>query len=212
MKLRAQSLVLRDPELVRRFFGLLPQSRHLDSLSIVRRERARCPKRGHLSEPRRSLIDMMNTHVEDYAAVASRMRNRALGGEFRGTMFGSDAEYMRRCRVRISDATLIFTRDNHAASGDALMAALSSRCWHLSISGVNSAARDAWLAAFYANDIGRLWVELQPDFDPPVSHWRLLCDAAWSPLSISRGTSSLLRAAGWRPVGEVIAFRDRDAA
>jgi hypothetical protein len=158
---------------------------------------------------------MMKTQIEDYAAIASRMRNRALSSEFHGNLYGADLDYLGRCRVRIGKATLIFTRNNHDAAPDALEADMSPRCWHLSMSGVGDLDRDAWLHALFGADLDRVWVEPSEHrgVNAGVSHWRLLCDASWSVTTAPPAAASTLRALGWKLAGEIVVVRSvRDAA
>jgi hypothetical protein len=158
---------------------------------------------------------MMKTKIEDYAAIASRMRNRALSSEFHGNLYGADLDYLRRCRVRIGNGTLIFTRNNHDDAPDALEARMAPRCWHLSMSGIDDAERDAWLQAFFGADLDRVWVEPfeQHGVNAGVSHWRLLCDPSWVVTTAPAAAASWLRAQGWRLTGEIIVVRSvRDAA
>ncbi len=155
---------------------------------------------------------MMTTQIEDYAAIASRMRNRALSSEFSGNLYGADLDYLRRCRVRVGNATLIFTRNNHDAAPDVIEAAMSPRCWHLSMLGLDEIERDAWLHAFFGADLDRVWVEPFGQRSD-VSHWRLPCDASWSVTTAPGAAAARLRALGWKLAGEIVVVRSvRDAA
>ena len=64
---------------------------------------------------------------------------------------------MTACRGRCP--IVLFTIDNYAGCHDWFDAPALQRCHHLSISGATSLERDAWLRAFFGEDLGNVWIE-----------------------------------------------------
>jgi hypothetical protein len=115
----------------------------------------------------------------DFAAIANRMRNRARSGECRGEPTVREAAYIKHCGTRVGTTTLLFTRDVDQHACGWLANPAHDRCWHLSISCNDTAERDAWLRAFFGDEIDRLWAappESSLGRETNVWHWRLFCD------------------------------------
>jgi hypothetical protein len=139
----------------------------------------------------------------DFNSIAKRMRYRARGGEFRGGSSDADQRYIKKCSTRAGRTTLIFTRDVGNYSCGWLAEPAHERCLHLSISCDDRIERDAWLRAFFGDEVEALWGEGSVSAlgqQKDVWHWRLFCDEGWSPVIANDAD---LLAAGMRPARDL---------
>jgi hypothetical protein len=130
--------------------------------------------------------------------VAVEMRRQANRcGTYSGLATSVNQRLIRSCSAdHLPTGThLIFTRDAGMHTNGWWKNPDYERCWHLSLSFLDPITRerapkdskltDEWLEAFFGDDQRYLWAE------PPYSvegkkadvwHYRLFCDAAWSPI------------------------------
>ena len=135
----------------------------------------------------------------DLDAIANRMRYRANAGQFCGDNSSWERAYVKKCSTREGTTTVMFTRDVGQHEFGWLADPAHDRCLHLSISCVDPIERDAWLRAFFGENLEHVWGQghvSEFGASAGVSHWRLFCDSTWQPV-ITVNPGDLL-AAGMR--------------
>lgn len=132
----------------------------------------------------------------DFESTASRMRSRARSGEHCGGQSITERAYIKKCRTREGNTTLAFTRDFGQHQFGWLADPAHDRCWHLSIACDDPIERDAWLRAFFGDDLEHVWGQpavTEYGESSGLWHWRLFCDENWQPLP-SKNPGDLLAA------------------
>lgn len=172
----------------------------------------------------------MEAHV---ARVARELRRRATFGVFDGRETPEAGRYIASCRVVDikTGALLIFTRDAGMHASGWFKNPDYDRCEHLSISPLNAAGGlvdergvpvaapdldrilvERWVRAFYGDRMHAVWAESPKSAAGRrhgVWHWRVFCDAAWSPIVPCGEVYDLDRTElGWRSASEVIDLTD----
>ncbi len=155
----------------------------------------------------------------DLELVAYQMHRAAARGFVDGSETAYRSRYFRQCRRGVFGTTLIFSRDvGHHTSGW-FRNPDYERCLHLSTSpaprtiwtrdtpDLDDKLRDAWLRAFFKDDLRYVWAESPKSPQGKqfcVWHWRLFCDERWQPI-MPRGEvySSEFTELGWKSSSEL---------
>lgn len=136
----------------------------------------------------------------DYTAIAERLRLLAAGGEFAGRMDPRSSQYLLDCSARVGSSTIVYTRERGLCRSSRFSDPAHDRGLHLSLSCVERAERDTWVRSFFGEHAPLVWAQwwnTPAGLELRISHWRLFCDDAWTPIAV-RNTADVLRA-GWRP-------------
>jgi len=61
-----------------------------------------------------------------------------------------------------------------------------------------SSRRDAWLRAFFGNDLGNVWIESATGQWNDLLHYRQFLDPEWGSIALTDARELELRTLGWR--------------